>query len=156
MKKILLLVLTVALILTMCACGGKEEKEETSSLPSISAVESTTPTPTPEPEDVKVVIAGQGVNVRAEPNTDCEIYGQAVFDAFYLIEEDDGTGFHKIDYKGQEAYIYAEYCEIQTLTESAAKSLVEGVAVSGDDTTSDTESEPESTVSINAEDGQRR
>lgn len=158
MKKLLLLAMTLLLIVSVCACGSSETVEESSSMPEISAVESITPTPTPPPVDVKVVISGDGVNVRAAANLDCEIYGMAVNEAFYLVEEDDGSGFHKILYGDKEAYIYAEYCEIKTMTEDEAEALVLGetAAVSGEESETIGEEEEESTVSINSEDGQRR
>lgn len=155
MKKFLLLVMAFALIISVCACGGNEEKEESSSMPDISAVESTEPTPTPPPKEVKVLIAGEGVNIRAAANTDCEIYYMAVNEPYYLISEDDGSGFHKILFEGKEAYIFAEYCEIKTMTEEEAEALISG-EVSVEPTPGEDEPEDEPTVSINAEDGQRR
>ena len=155
MKKFLLLLMTFALVITVCACGGNEEEGESSSMPELNAVESTVPTPTPPPKEVKVVIAGEGVNIRAAANTDCEIYHMAVNEPYYLIAEDDGTGFHKILFDGKEAYIYAEYCEVKTMTEEEAEALISG-EVSVEPSSSEDESEEEPSVSINAEDGQRR
>jgi len=126
-------------------------------MPDLSAVESSTPTPTPPPVDVQVVISGRGVNVRSAPNTDCDILGNVTSEAFYLVEEDDGSGFHKILYKGEEAYIYSDYCELKTMTEAEAKALIEGeeaVTESAEESTSESESDP--AVSVNSEDGQRR
>ena len=125
-------------------------------MPDLSAVDPTpTPTPTPPPKEVTIVIAGDGVNIRAEANTDSEVYYMAVNEPYYLIEEDDGSGFHKILYEGKEAYIYAEYTELKTMTEAEAEALISG-KVSAEPSESNSEEEDEPSVSINSEDGQRR
>ena len=150
--------MTIIFVFSICACGSNEAEEGSSSMPELSAVESSTPTP-PPPSDVKVVISGRGVNVRTAPNTDCEVLGNVTSEPFYLVEEDDGSGFHKILYKGEEAYIYSEYCEIEVMTEAEAKALIEGdeaTTESQEETNSEDVSESDPTVSVNSEDGQRR
>ena len=123
-------------------------------MPEISAVEPT-PTPPPPPVDVQVVISSNGVNVRSAPNTDCDILGNVTFEAFYLVEEDDGSGFHKILFEGKEAYIYSEYCELKTMSEAEAEALIGGEEAATESPEATT-SENDPTVSINSEDGQRR
>lgn len=98
------------------------------------AVPEPTPEPTPEPEpeteettepepemdedgfypcDDSVTVTGDTVNVRAEPNTNCEILGSVT----------RGTGLHRtgynednwcrIDYNGQTAYISGDYVDVE-------------------------------------------
>lgn len=76
-----------------------------------------------------VICTGSVVNIRAEANTKCEILGQAVNgDEFLFIEDLDE--WLKIEYNGEEAYIYAAYTTRRLVKEPAEG--VEGGAADGE------------------------
>ena len=115
MKKLVCLLLAACVAaLALAGCGGdKEEKENSSSLSEIPAA--ATPSPTPEPQKAKAlrVTADSGLNVRAEASTDSEILGLADSGSrLALLVEEPKDGWYQIQYKGQTAYVSAEYAEV--------------------------------------------
>jgi len=115
-KRILAALLALTLLLTLAACGGKnKDKEDPAEESSVSQPEIT---PTPAPTTVKVKIATVNdisgkLNIRSEPNTDCEILETALAgDRFEVLTENCQVGWHEIAYKGGKAYISADYVTV--------------------------------------------
>ncbi|MBQ2667990.1 MAG: SH3 domain-containing protein [Clostridia bacterium] len=116
MKKILLIGLAAALVLCTAGCKKAEkEKPSEESAPETSVVVDVS---TPEPVTISVKMAtvfnvSGTLNVRSEPNTDCEVLGSAVSgDKFEVITENCQPGWHEIAYQGGKAYISADYAKI--------------------------------------------
>ena len=116
MKRVIAVLLALVLVLTLAACGGKD-KEEADPGKEVSASEAEV-TPTPPPTTVKVKIAtvdeiSGKLNIRSEPNTDCEILETALAgDRFEVLTENCQAGWHEIAYKGGKAYISSEFVTV--------------------------------------------
>lgn len=70
----------------------------------------TEPTQEPEPEPNPIMQTTTGVNLRSEPNTDCEVL--TVLEEgtqLELLGEENGWAF--VDYRGQTGYVSADYLE---------------------------------------------
>lgn len=53
------------------------------------------------------------LNIRSEPNTDCEVLGSAkAGEKFEVLTENCQQGWHEISYNGGKAYVSAEYVTI--------------------------------------------
>ncbi len=116
MKRIMAALLALLLLLTLTACGGKNKEEDVpQDEASASELEAT---PTPPPTTVKVKIAtvdeiSGKLNIRSEPNTDCEILETALAgDRFEVLTENCQVGWHEISYKGGKAYISADFVTV--------------------------------------------
>lgn len=59
--------------------------------------------------DTDTVYATDVVNVRAEPNTECDILGKLKVGDSLERYESMPDGWSRIDYKGQEAYVKTEF-----------------------------------------------
>ena len=115
MKRVMAALLALLLLLTLTACGGKEKEEVSQDETSVSQAEATA---TPPPTTVKVKIAtvdeiSGKLNIRSEPNTDCEILETALAgDRFEVLTENCQVGWHEIAYKGGKAYISSDFVTV--------------------------------------------
>lgn len=116
MKRILAALLAVLLLLTFTACGGKNKEEENTEPEASASQPEITPTPAPTTIKVKIAtvdeISGK-LNVRSEPNTDCEILETALAgDRFEVLTENCQVGWHEIAYKGGKAYVSTDFVTV--------------------------------------------
>ncbi|MDO4460421.1 MAG: SH3 domain-containing protein [Clostridia bacterium] len=124
---------------------------------------------TPEPTEngmVNVCISdAEGVNIRSEANTDCEIVGEAYYgQVFRLVSEDNGEGFNAISYNGTTAYISSEYSYTTEMSKEDFDSYSDSDEENESDDEEDTEDneEGEEKAGVKAEttreneDGQKR
>ena len=116
MKKLVCLLLAACVAaLALAGCGGdKEEKENSSISFGDPGCRHTQPDPgtrkRPRPCGST---ADSGLNVRAEASTDSEILGLADSGSrLALLVEEPKDGWYQIQYKGQTAYVSAEYAEV--------------------------------------------
>ncbi len=115
-KRILAALMALVLLLTLAACGGKNKEEKKPTEESSASQPEVTPTPQPTTVKVKIAtvddISGK-LNIRNEPNTDCEILETALAgDRFEVLTENCQVGWHEIAYKGGKAYISADYVTV--------------------------------------------
>lgn len=60
-----------------------------------------------------IKISEDGVNIRAEDNTDCEVYGWGYSGELYrLLKDDSQNGWYKIDYYDEPAFVSSDFAEI--------------------------------------------
>ena len=114
----LCLILLIALIVNLSRRGaedtGSAESGPTAVIPAGPVSEdSDTPAPTQAPEEEQensgaVSYVTTTVNVRTEPNTDCEVLGKLTAGSAVFIKGTDGD-WTVIDYNGSTAYISSEY-----------------------------------------------
>ncbi len=88
-----------------------------------------TPEPTPEPEetteetpemdadgfypcDDTVTVTGDSLNVRAEPNTDCEVLGSLSRGAGLHRTGYNEENWCRVEYEGQTAYVSGDYVRV--------------------------------------------
>ena len=100
-----------------------------------SATENDTPVATPTVQTAKYVrCTGNGVNLRAGAGTDYAVLGSAEKDTVYAVLGKTGS-WYKTYYRGQIAYLYAEYASVFTLQKSADEQtetvLLEGYKLIG-------------------------
>ena len=64
----------------------------------------------------KVEVNVNVLNIRTEPNTDCEVLGKATTgDEFTYLEESSVEDWNAIQYDDETiAYVSAEYCDVET------------------------------------------
>lgn len=144
-KSVLCLILAFALVVSLAACGGKKKKDNNSSQLSSSSMPEVTQTPTPEPMAKAVrVTAVDGLNVREAPSTDSEVLGLAANNSrLPLLRETELDGWYQIEYKGETAYVFAEYATVIEVTQTEYEALRSGSAAtaspdpSSDKTTDD-------------------
>ena len=94
-----------------------------------------TPTPAPAAANATVINCIESVNVRSTPNTQYAAIGKALAGARITVTQADvATGWHKIDFDGADAYIFAYYVQLDatptptpTPTETAAPTPTETV-----------------------------
>lgn len=119
MKKFVCLTLLLCLVaFLLCGCGN-DEGDENSSSGLNNTPATTSPSPTPEPQNAKAlrVTADSGLNIRAQASTDSEILGLAENgERLALMTEDAQNGWYQIQYKGQTAYVSADYAEVIEVT----------------------------------------
>lgn len=87
-----------------------------------------TPQPTPEPEkpaepepdadgfypcDDTVTVTTDGLNVRAEPNTDCAVLGSLDRGAGLHRTGYNGDNWCRVEYNGQTAYVSGDYVSVE-------------------------------------------
>ena len=119
MKKFVCLSLLLCLVaFLLCGCGN-DKGDENSSSGLNNTPATTSPSPTPEPQNAKAlrVTADSGLNIRAQASTDSEILGLAENgERLALMTEDAQNGWYQIQYKGQTAYVSADYAEVIEVT----------------------------------------
>ena len=119
MKKFVCLTLLLCLVaFLLCGCGN-DKGDENSSSGLNNTPATTSPSPTPEPQNAKAlrVTADSGLNIRAQASTDSEILGLAENgERLALMTEDAQNGWYQIQYKGQTAYVSADYAEVIEVT----------------------------------------
>ena len=128
-KSLLCLVLALALVVSLAACGGsKKKKTDDSSSSSSSMPDVVSQAPTPEPMAKAVrVNADDGLNVREAPSTDSEILGLAAKNSkLPLLKDTEVDGWYQIEYKGETAYVFAEYATMIEVTQTEYNSLRSG------------------------------
>ena len=126
-KRMILAAMAALLVLCTAACGkaNKDKDIPDASSETGTGVSEMQDTGTPEPEAVKVKTAVVDditgtLNIRSEPNTDCEILGSAkAGDEFEVITELCQPGWHEVAYKGGKAYVSAEYVKISEEIQTA-------------------------------------
>lgn len=133
MKKWFFLALTVGVLAALlCGCGKKEEGGG-SSVPPPSAVTTAAPPTAPPQQTAKAVkvTADDGLNIRSQPSTDGEILGLAENgQKLPLLTEKADNGWYQIIYKGSNAYVSAEYAQLQEVTLEEYNRLKEGTSPS--------------------------
>lgn len=153
MKKLVCLLLSLCLLaVSFAGCGDKTNKEgDQSSSSQVGQPATVSPSPSPEPQTAKAVrvTADSGLNVRAQPSTDSEVLdmvdnGQRLA----LLTEDPQDGWYQVQYKGQTAYISAEYAEVIEVTVEEYNQLRNGTDSS---TTSESSSSEGSESSSSSE-----
>lgn len=118
LKRTLAAVSAAALMLCFTACGGSGKEASESGASEAQASASPTVSATAEPEMISVKMATIGnitgtLNIRSEPNTDCEILGSAkAGDKFEVLTENCQEGWHEISYEGGKAYVSAEFTTV--------------------------------------------
>ncbi len=118
-KRILGAVMAAALMMSFTACGGGD-KEASDPVGEENSATETESTPTPPPAMITVKIAtvsniGSTLNIRSEPNTDCDVLGSAKKgDRFTVLTENCQQGWHEISYNGGKAYVSSDYVQITT------------------------------------------
>ncbi len=157
MKKLLSLALALCLLAgVLSGCGKKDNEknssQQASSSSSAAAVSRAPVSPAPEKmAKAAKVKAEDGLNVRSEPSTDGEILGLAEDGSkLPLLVEKPSDGWYQVEYGGKTAYIYAEYAEVEDVTQEEYNRLKAGGASS--ETSSDLSSEPSSQSSEDPED----
>lgn len=115
-KRLMAAILALLLLLTLTACGGKGKDKETEQDEVSASQPEITPTPAPTTVKVKIAtvdeISGK-LNIRSEPNTDCEILETALAgDRFEVLTENCQVGWHEIAYKGGKAYISSDFVTV--------------------------------------------
>ena len=125
LKKAAAVLLVLALVLCCAACGSgdKESSAGESSLPEASSSPEAVGTPVPETVTVKIAtitdISGS-LNIRSEPNTDCDILTTAkAGEQFEVLTENCQQGWHEIAYEGGKAYVSSEFVVVSTQQQAA-------------------------------------
>ncbi len=110
----------------LSACGEDNKTSSLSSTPT-SGVATIPPTPTPTPQMVKVAVikgAEGGLNVREAANTDSDVIDVAENgDKFLLLVAEAKDGWYNIQFGARNAFISAEYVEVQEISKAEADSL---------------------------------
>lgn len=156
MKKLLSLALALCLLAGVLSGCGKKDNEKTSSQVSSSssaATASRAPVSSAPEKMAKAakVHADGGLNIRSEPSTDGEILGLAEDGSkLPLLVEKPSDGWYQVEYDGKTAYIYAEYAEVEEVTQEEYNRLKTGGTSS--ETSSSLSSEPSSQSSEDPED----
>ena len=86
--------------------------EPATPLPTSEPTENVTPeqteTSTPEPQ-VEKMVATEKVNVREQPNTDCNVLGKLTGGDSISVYETMSDGWSRVDYNGTEGYVKTEF-----------------------------------------------
>ena len=154
MKKVILILSVVIIALLACACSSGSAKSEASSLPDITAEVTPKPTKAPSKTVEIAIVNTDGVNVRADSDTEAEVYTQAYLnEAFLLVKKDVKEGWNQIKYDGKDAYISSEFTTIESMSEAeAAKKLGAGENTTTPEATSTPDPDAETTESTDSTD----
>lgn len=166
-KKLACVLLALGVSAAVFGCSSGEGKKTPSS--GLDITITTTPSPSPEPQDeakVQLVkITKNDVNIREEANTDCQVFTQGSNGDYFLLKEKDSPkDWNKIEYDGKDAYVSAQYCEIEEYAKTEADSLLSGGApkdensssedsASSDDTSSSDSSQEDSSQDETSDEG---
>lgn len=104
-KRLLSMLLALAMLMTLTACG-EDKKEE----PAPTTTTTTTPS-SAAPQYPTYYVTATKLNVRREPNTNCEILGQLVYGTAVTVL-DVADGWCTIIHEGESAYVSAEFMSL--------------------------------------------
>ena len=112
-NRIIAVLLLLIILFTFSCCKKDEVDPFGNTVPEeITTTENTTEAPSAEEsttEKVKILYATAVVNVREEPNTDCDVIGQlSLGESIELIEHLD-NGWSAVRYSGEKYYISTQY-----------------------------------------------
>lgn len=112
-RKIIAAFLLIIILFTFACCGKNEVDPFGNTVPEeITTTENITEAPSAEEsttEKGKILYATAVVNVREEPNTDCDVIGQlSLGESIELIEHLD-NGWSAVRYSGEKYYISTQY-----------------------------------------------
>ena len=112
-NRIIAVLLLLIILFTFSCCKKDEVDPFGNTVPEeMSTTENTTEAPSAEEsttEKGKILYATAVVNVREEPNTDCDVIGQlSLGESIELIEHLD-NGWSAVRYSGEKYYISTQY-----------------------------------------------